>query len=1137
MSQPSFRTSVLPLCLSLLLGAAGTRGAQAAEKAPRKNAERASSARAEKHTLDPALWKSLTWREVGPYRGGRSAAVAGLPGDTSTYYFGATGGGVWKTGDAGRTWKNVSDGFFGGSIGAVAVSEWDPNVVYVGTGEKTVRGNVSHGDGMWKSTDAGRTWKHVGLADSRHIPRVRIHPRDPDLVYAAVLGHLFGPNEMRGVYRSKDGGRSLDRVLHVNNDAGAVDLILDPKNPRVLYASTWRVRRTPYSLESGGPGSGLWKSTDGGDTWTELSRNPGLPRGTLGIIGVTVSPTDPDNLYAIVEAEDGGVFRSRDAGKTWTRVNEDRSLRQRAWYYTRIYADPADAETVYVLNVRFHRSKDGGKSWTAIPTPHSDNHDLWIDPANPQRMIESNDGGANVSTDGGRTWTPQDNQPTSQIYRVSTDNDFPYRLLGGQQDNSALRISSRTIGDAGIGLDAFEPTAGGESGYVVADPRNPDIVFGGSYGGFLARLNHDTGELRDINIWPNDPMGWGAAELRYRFQWNFPIFFSPHDPGTLYAAANVLFRTRDEGQTWEAISPDLTRDDKSRQGPSGGPITKDNTSVEYYGTIFYAAESPHEAGVLWAGSDDGLVHVTRDGGKSWQNVTPRGLPEWSMINSLEVSPFEKGGAYLAATRYKSDDFRPYLYKTADYGATWTRIDNGIDPLHFTRVVRADPVRRGLLYAGTERGTYVSFNDGGRWEPLQLNLPIVPITDMALKGDELIVATQGRGFWILNGLAALRTMPENLTRQSAGQSPHLFQPVATHRLWDAFTIDFGPPSLTRGTNPPAGVTVYYFLGEKPSAKVARDAKLEFLDRGGKVVRTFYAKTESKDQKDGKDSNDEEPGGSAAEPGALKKTGPEKGGELTGETEEQTEAAKRAERRREKKLKQGGEDEPRFTLEPGLNRFVWNLLPEAGKTFPGMILWSGDPVRPMALPGEYQVRLTVGGVTRTSSFEVLKDPRSSSTLEDLQAQHQFLSSIRAKLDETHDAIRRIRDVRAQLEGLRERLEEDESGAHDPLLDEMAAFGKRMTAVEEALYQTKNRSPQDPLNYPVRLNDKLNALASSASIGDYRPTAQAVQVRDELVRAIDAELAKLSGVFATDVPALNERIRGAGVSAVILPPSQLK
>jgi photosystem II stability/assembly factor-like uncharacterized protein len=1104
----------LALCLAIL--PAGLAAQKAAQKAAEKKAR----------TLDPELWKPLQWREVGPYRGGRSAAVTGLPGDRDTYYFGSTGGGVWKTTNGGRAWKPVSDGFFGGSIGAVAVSELDPNVVYVGTGESTVRGNVSHGDGMWKSTDAGKTWTHAGLPESRHIPRVRIHPRDPDLVYAAVLGHLFGPNPERGVYRSKNGGRTWERILFANANAGAIDLIMDPTNPRVLYASTWRVRRTPYSLESGGPGSALWKSTDGGDTWLELTKNPGMPKGMLGIIGVTVSPTNPENVYAIVEAEEGGVFRSRDGGRTWAKTNDERALRQRAWYYTRIYADPRDEEAVYVVNVQFHRSKDGGKTFTAIRTPHGDNHDLWIDPNDPLRMIESNDGGANVSDDGGKTWTGQDNQPTAQFYRVSTDNDFPYRLLGGQQDNSTVRIRSRSAFDGAIGERDWNESAGGESGYVVADPQNPDVVYGGSYGGLLMRLDHDTGEARDVNVWPDDPMGWGAADLKYRFQWNYPILFSPHDPDMLYAAGNVLFRSTNEGRSWEAISPDLTRNDKSKQGPSGGPITKDNTSVEYYATIFTVAESPLEKGLLWAGSDDGLVHVSRDAGKSWTDVTPKGMPEWMMINSVEAHPFEKGGLYLAGTKYKSDDFRPYLYRTTDYGATWTRIDQGIDPLHFTRVVRADPVRRGLLYAGTERGAYVSFDDGGHWQPLQLNLPIVPVTDLAVRGDELIAATQGRGFWILNGLANLRQLPDDLTPKS----PHLFEPVPALRiLAGGFQIQ-NAAARNLGTNPPAGAVVYYFLDKAPAESVAKEAKLEFLDRDGKVIRSFSG----------------EPAGiKPAEKAEPRTEGEEEEAEETGKPEavlkKTAEGTAAATEKPAKKKKD--EEEEKAPMEAGLNRFVWDLRYGAGKVFPGLILWSGDPFAPVALPGDYQVRLTVGDVTRTAPLQVVKDPRTSATQEDLEAQHAFLMDVRAKLDEMHDAIRQVRDVRGQLDDLKQRVEDQESpdaeeSKHAKLLEAAKALDEKMTKVEEALYQTKNRSQQDPLNFPVRLNDKLNALAASVGgFGDARPTEQAVQVKQELTRAIDAELAKLAEIFAKDLPALNEMARTEGVETVILSPSRLK
>lgn len=1070
--------------------------------------------------LDPELWKAYHWREVGPYRGGRCAAVAGIPRDAKTYYFGGTGGGVWKTVDGGRTWKNVSDGFFGGSIGAVAVSEWDPNVVYVGGGEKTVRGNVSHGDGMWRSTDAGKTWKHIGLEDSRHIPRIRIHPKNPDLVYAAALGHLFGPNEMRGVYRSRDGGEHWERILHVNDKVGAVDLAMDPTNPRVLYATMWNVRRTPWSLESGGPGSGIWKSTDGGDHWTELTRNPGLPKGTLGIIGITVSPSNPENVYAMVEAAEGGVFRSRDGGKTWTKTNEERSLRQRAWYYTRIYADTADEEVVYVLNVQFHRSKDGGRTFSTIHVPHGDNHDLWIAPEDPLRMIESNDGGANVSTDGGRTWTPQNNQPTAQFYRVSTDNDFPYRILGGQQDNSAVRIASRGEG-AGIGFGDWEETAGGESGHIVADPDNPDVVYGGSYGGFLHRIDHETGDQRDVNVWPNDPMGWGAAELKYRFQWNYPILFSPHDSNLLYAAANVLFKSTDEGQSWQAISPDLTRNDKSKQGPSGGPITKDNTSVEYYATIFAIAESPLEKGVIWAGSDDGLLHVTRDGGKNWKNVTPSGLPEWAQINAIDAHPFEKGGAYVAATRYKSDDFRPYLYRTTDYGQTWTRIDDGIDRMHFTRVVRADPGKRGILYAGTERGVYVSFDDGRKWQPLQLNLPIVPITDLTVKEGDLVAATQGRGFWALDGLALLHQVPADLA-SLADEPAHLFTPRPAWRLPGGGFNFGGQGPQGMGENPLSGAVIYYYL---PKVEPGQTLKLEILDKSGTPLRTFTAKSEEARPEDGKKDQDKEKEQAAKpqDPAQKPDTGnPEK------------DPAKQ-EKEKEEEEQDDDEEEVKPTVEKGLNRFLWDLYyPLRGKV-PGMITWSGDPIQPMVIPGDYQVRLTFAGKSWTEPLRVVANPRSKVTTEDLQAQHQFLIEIRDKLVETHDAIRRIREVRAQLDDLRKRLAKDEKYA--ALRESAKTLDEKMTAVEEALYQTKNRSSQDPLNFPIRLNDKLNAVAASASMGSFRPTDQAVQVKRELTAAIDAELAKLADIWAKDLAAFNEQAGRDGVPTVIVPVPRLK
>ena len=957
------------------------------------------------------------------------------------------------------------------------MSEWDPNVIYVGLGEKTVRGNVSPGDGMWKSTDAGDTWRRIGLEDSQHISRVRIHPKNPDLVYAAVMGHLFGPNEQRGVYRSSDGGQSWENILFVSDEVGAVDLAMDPTNPRILYASFWRVKRTPYSLESGGEGSGLWKSVDGGDSWTELTGNEGLPDGTIGISGIAVSPTNNKNIYAIIEAEEGGVFRSRDGGETWARVSEDRNMRQRAWYYTRIYADPADEESLYVLNVRFHYSKDGGRRFTEIDTPHGDNHDLWIDPADPLRMIQANDGGANVSYDRGETWSVQSNQPTAQMYRVSTDNDFPYRLLGGQQDNSAVRIRSRSARGGSIGVRDWEPTAGGESGHIVAKPDDPDIVVGGSYGGYLRVLNHRTGSMRSIDVWPDNPMGWGAAELRYRFQWNFPILFSVHDPDLLYVAADVLFRTRDMGQSWETISPDLTRNDKSRMGPSGGPITKDNTSVEYYGTIFAVAESTHQRGVIWTGSDDGRIHVTRNDGDDWADVTPPGLPDWAQINSIDIHPFERGGVYVAATRYKSDDFEPYLYRTTDWGQSWQRISDGIPEDEFTRVVRADPGRRGLLYAGTEKGIWYSDDDGRNWQSLQLNLPITPITDLAVKEGDLVAATQGRGYWILDDLSVMHQHDDDIN----GKAAHLYAPRPAIRLTAGGRSD-SPGNA--GTNPHVGAVIRYSLAEAPPEDVEVSLKV-YEGRGADPVWTWTRK-------------------------------PPKG---------------------EAEKESGPNDPPDTRLlsaDQGLNQFVWDLRYPGMERFDKLIMWADMRQGPRAVPGTYRAELTVGDVTEDVEFEVVADPRSEASRADFQAQFDFIMGTRDLLSRTHVEIRKVRALRTQLEGLRARLEADADADQSvaELIEEIDLLVETIDPIEESLYQTQNESRQDPLNYPIRLNNKLTSLMRTVDVGDARPTEGAIGVRNELATAIESELEQLDEVWRENVPALNSRVQSMGIDLVSIP-----
>jgi len=1036
-----------------------------------------TESRAQQRGYDQSLLKGLQWRSIGPYRGGRATAVAGVTSQPGVFYFGATGGGVWKTTDGGINWDNVSDEYFKtGSVGAIGIAESDPNVVYVGMGESPIRGNFSHGDGVYKSTDAGKTWKHVGLEDTRQISRVRVHPKNPDIVFVGAQGHVFGPNDQRGVFRSTDGGKNWQKTLFRSSKAGVTDLILDPTNPNIIYAALWEVYRQPWTLESGGPGSGIFKSTDGGDTWNEITRNTGLPKGVIGNIGITVSPANPERVWAIVEAEEGGVFRSDNAGKTWTKVNEQRSLRQRAWYYTRIYADPQNADTVYVLNTGFYKSNDGGKTYSSISVPHGDNHDLWIAPNDPMRMINSNDGGANVSYNGGRSWTEQD-QPTAQFYRVAVDNDFPYNIYGAQQDNSTVKIASRTT-DFGIDRTNWYDVGGGESGWIAPSPKDSNIVFAGSYGGLITRYDHHTGQLRNVTPWPDNPMGAGSADLKYRFQWNFPILFSPHDQNTLYAGGNVLFKSTNEGQTWQAISGDLTRNDKSRQGSSGGPITKDNTSIEYFCTIFTVIESPVGKGVIWVGSDDGLVHVTRDGGKNWQNVTPPGMPEWIQINSIDASSFEAGTAYVAATAYKLDDFKPYLFKTSDYGKTWKKITSGIPAGAFTRVVREDPNRRGLLYAGTETGLHVSFDDGDNWQSLQLNLPVVPITDLVIhkREKDLVAATQGRSFWVLDDTTVLHQMAD-----ASKAEAYLFKPEDSYRMPGGG--GFLPRGATVGQNPAAGVVIYYYMKSKPSS----DVSLEILDSSGKPVKKFTSKAPDSKEAPAQPSEEEGIGG------------------------------------------RGGPT--RSPAETGLNRFVWDLRYPDATRFPGMVLWSGETRGPRAAPGTYQVKLTVDGKTMIQSFDVRKDPRLATTQDEFAKQFELLTRIRDKFNETSDAVLQIRDVRKQIDDITNRTKDQPSGK--AIADAARALKAKLTAVEEELYQTKNQSSQDPLNYPIRLNNKLASLAGVVAEADAAPTDQAFVVYSELAARIDDQLRKLAEVMRTDLPAFNKLVRDQDVPAVILKP----
>ena len=1010
-------------------------------------------------SFDESLYSSLEYRNIGPFRGGRSAAVTGVPNKPNLYYFGSSGGGVWKTKDGGQSWVNISDGSFGGSIGAVAVSESNNNVIYVGGGEKTVRGNVSYGYGAWKTIDGGKNWRQIGLEDSRHISRIRIHPRNPDLVYAAVMGDLYKESEERGVYRSKDGGETWERLLIANSNSGAVDLVMDPNNPLVLFASTWRIRRTPYSLESGGEGSGLWRTTDGGDTWEEITGKPGMPKGLWGINAVAISPVDGDRIYAIMENENGGVYVSNDGGDTWTKRNSDRALRQRAWYYTRIYADPQDIDGVYVMNVSYQHSTDGGRTFKSKRAPHGDHHDLWIAPEDPERMIIGDDGGAQVTFDQGENWSTYHNQPTAQFYRVVTDNHFPYRIYGAQQDNSTVRISHRTNGGT-IGESDWESTAGGESAHIAVDPENNDIVYGGSYGGFLTRYDHSTGERQAINVWPDNPMGYGAEGMKYRFQWNFPIFFSPNDTKKLYAASNHLHVTTNGGKSWKTISPDLTRNDASKLGPSGGPITKDNTGVEYYATIFAATESKQEPGLIWTASDDGLVHVSRNNGDDWNNVTPAGAPEWMMWNSVEEDPFVKGGLFIAGTRYKLGDNTPYLFHTQDYGKTWKRIDQGIDRNHFTRVVRADPERKGLLYAGTETGMYVSFNNGANWQAFQLNLPIVPVTDLAIKDNNLIVATQGRSFWIIDDLRPLHQLNEEVAKADW----YFFQPADSWRMGGSTR-----ESRTAGKNHPGGVNFHYFINENVYSDTTV-ASLTIYDQAGDTIRHWATDAKNKAEK--------------------------------------------------------------LTLKKGGNTINWNLDYPSGTKFDGMILWWAGVGGPMALPGEYTAVMEYDGKKKERNFKVAKDPRSTATDADLEAQFTFIKEVQDKVSEAHQAIIDLRKVKAQVSDFQGRLNKEAAKNVIMYGDSLIT---RLEEVEKALYQTKNRSNQDPLNYPIQLTNKLAHLNSLAGIGSFRPTEQSYALKAELTAKVDAELAKYRETMEQMIPTYNRMVREAKLDLISVPKAE--
>ncbi len=1044
----------------------------------------------------------MEWRCIGPYRGGRVVAVAGDPYEANVFYFGACSGGVWKSTDGGVYWGNVSDGFFGtSSVGAIAVAESDSNIVYAGTGEACIRGNLSHGDGVYKSTDAGETWTHVGLKDTRHIARVRIHPDNPNIVYVAALGHAFGANSERGVFRSKDGGVTWEKILFRSENAGAIDISLDSNNPRIIYASIWEVIRSPWSLSSGGTDSGLYKSTDGGDTWTELTNKPGMPLGLKGRIGVAVSPARPGRVWAIIESGNGGLFRTDDGGDTWNNVCAKRELTQRPWYYHHVFAHPKDPETVWVLNLQAWVSVDGGHNFERMATAHADNHDLWVDPRNPERIIEGNDGGARVSFNGGRSWSSIENQPTGQFYHVATDNQFPYRVYGTQQDNTAISVPSRTNKEAITWGDCYA-VGFSESGYITVRPDDSNIVYSGAVGsapgggGSLLRYDHRSGQTRIITVWPEVYGGWGAKDLKYRFQWTYPIVISPHDPNVLYVAGNRLFKSDDEGTSWDIISPDLTRNDVSKLDPSGGSITRDTTGAEHYCTIFSFVESPHKPGVFWVGSDDGLIHISFDNGESWNDVTPPELPEWATINLIEVSPHDPGTAYVAATRYKLDDYRPLLYKTNDYGRNWVSIATGILTSDITRVIREDPVRKGLLYVGTETGIYFSLNDGEIWQSLQLNLPIVPVHDLVINKNDLIVATHGRAFWILDDLSLIRQLNGDVINSSI----HLFspQPVYFGRInfeTDEPLVTGNNYQLVNGVNTtfvqrkmPDGRVVYKFIdaGQNPVDglkviywfKTVPDGEVNiiFLDSNGKIIRSFSSESLYK-----QDSID---------------------------------------------LRYSS----RVSVCAGMNSFIWDMRHEPTqklfndsydpKTFPG----------PLVPPGRYRVQILTEDNVCEAFFDILRNPNVPSTQLDLENQFEFLIQIRDKISHTNDVINKLRNVRRQVENLLEiaELKNTESSIRD--------LGTKilrvLDSIEEELIQTKpiDEYVSDVFHFEVKLHNKLTALVDAISNSDSLPTVQSYEVFQYLSDLIDKQIELFRNVVDEDIKEFVSDLKDLGVPIIV-------
>lgn len=1018
--------------------------------------------------IAPAKLQALQYRNIGPIRGGRSTAVAGIPDQPHTFLMGSSGG-LWKTTSAGQSWENISDGFFeSGSIGAIAIAGSNANVIYVGTGQACLRGNVAAGVGVYKSTDAGKTWKHSGLRNAGQIARIRVHPDDESLVYVAVLGNAFEDNEDRGVFRSRDGGTTWQKVLYVNPKTGAVDLVMDTANPRVLYAAFAHEQRKPWTIISGNEDGGIFKTTDGGETWARLSG--GLPQGTVGRIGIALSPANPDRLWALVEAEKGGLFRSDDAGKTWTllKTNAKRGLIQRAWYYMHVFADPRDPQKVYVLNVDDFVSKDGGKTFEKIEGVYGDAHDLWINPNDTRVMILGDDGGVTVTLDAGKSWSTELNQSTAEIYNVAVDEGFPYRVYGGQQDNTTISLPSREL----YGLSPYEhwrDVGGCEDGQVAPDPRNPDIVYAGCYGGEISRTNYSTGEIRSIMTYPEMEIGKAPKDLRYRFNWNAPIRVSKHNPEVLYHASQFIHRSTNEGRSWEIISPDLSRDDKTKEDYAGEPITHENTGVEVYANVLAFEESPARAGVLWAGSDDGLVHVSDDGGKNWRNVTPAGMPEWGVVNSVEPSPQDPARALIAVHRYMLGDPHPYIFRTDSSGKTWTLLTDGKNGIPATlpaRVVREDPVRKGLLYAGTESGVFVSFDDGKNWQSLQLNLPVVPVTDMRVHHNDLVVSTQGRGFWILDDLTPLHQIAAGT---ASDKQATLFKPRDTYRMKMEHSK----------ANPPNGALVFYYFPEEPKTEVT----VEVSDSKGTLIQRF--------------SSDHKP-----------VPNPEFPYKIMGEYDGDVMVPKKA----------------------GMNRFVWDLRYPPVDFVEGAIVW-GFLAGPKAAPGIYNVTIAAGDWKQTQSFRILKDPRVAAGDVELQQQFDMMWQIRNKLNDLYHGVKVIRSVRQQAQDVVSRLE---SAGKDVATLKIAsdALSKKLSAIEDELMQPRNQADQDTENFPTKLDNQLSYISIFLNDTDSAPTEGQRQRVGDLSGEIDGELADLKKVLDEDLAAFNRNVTALDPSPVLVP-----